>query len=144
MEQPKYEYHVRTWGGFYNEEYQSVHKKESGDFWFDTIEARRAYIDELRQIEQTMNARHLALTTTEGFCCRIRTVCHRVIEFDGKQYYTTSDLGVNCSFSVAEYWMSDKWYPGFNDEPLGEDFDYTKVKVVAEWITGAHQEFETI
>ena len=36
--------------------------------------------------------------------------------------------------------MEYKWYPGFNDEVietiLGEEVDYTKVKVLAEWTSG--------
>ena len=35
--------------------------------------------------------------------------------------------------------MENNWYPGFNDYPLGENFDYNenKVTVIQEWITGS-------
>jgi hypothetical protein len=36
--QPKYEYHLLTWGGFYNEEYLKIHNIQSGDYYFDTSE----------------------------------------------------------------------------------------------------------
>lgn len=141
--EPKYEYHLYTWGGFYNEEYFKIHQKPKGDFWFDTSEERQQFIDELRSIEEKLNARHLIMVLSEGYCCRIRTVLHRVIEWDGKRYYTKCDLGVNYPISAAKYYLEYKWTVGFNDYPLGDDFDYenNRVKVVQEWITGAEQEF---
>ena len=76
---------------------------------------------------------------SEGYCCRTRTVLHRVIEWDGKRYYTQLDMGVNYPMDVAQYHLEWKWYPGFNDYPLGEDFDYDNnpVQIIQEWITGA-------
>ena len=41
---PKYQYHVLTWGGFYNTEYKAVHGLEPGDFLFDTESERSAFI----------------------------------------------------------------------------------------------------
>lgn len=38
--EPKYEYHLHTWGGFYNKEYSEIHKKPNGDFWFESYEER--------------------------------------------------------------------------------------------------------
>lgn len=70
-------------GGFYNEQYFKIHQKQRGDFWFDTAEARQQFIDELKAIEEKLNARHLAMTLSEGYCCRTNTVLHRVIEWEG-------------------------------------------------------------
>jgi hypothetical protein len=85
-----------------------------------------------------MNARVLMLAFSEGFQCNVRTVLHRVIAFKGKQYYSTRDLGVNYPYDNAKYFLENKWYPGFNDYPLGEDFEfYAQVETVSEWITGA-------
>ena len=42
------------------------------------------------------------------------------------------------SIPKVEYIIEEKWYPGFNDYPLGEDFDYNSdgFEVIQEWITG--------
>ena len=135
---PKYEYHVFTWGGFYNDEHKAKHKREPGDYWFDTVEEREAYIKELESISKQLNAQVLMINRTEGFDCRTRTVAHRVSEYKGIRAYTTRDLGINYEFSAAKYMMENNWYPGFNDYPFG-DIDYTseEFKVVGEWITGA-------
>lgn len=141
---PKYEYYLYTWGGFYNDEYLKIHKKPEGDFWFDTLEEREQFITELLKIEKELNARHLAYIVSEGYCCRTHVVLHRVVEWEGKKYYTTNEMPINYDFNSAKYHLEYKWYPGFNDYPLGEDFDYGKnqVKVIQEWITGAFIEFD--
>ncbi len=140
----EYEYHLYTWGGFYNEKYYKIHQKPRGNFWFKTKEERQSFIDELKQIEKELNAFHLCMNLTEGYCCRIHTVLHRVIEWNGITYYSSYDMGVNYPIESAKYHLEYKWCVGFNDYPLGEDFDYenNKIKVIQEWITGALQEFE--
>lgn len=137
-----YQYHLHTWGGFYNEQYQAVHKRSPGEFLFDTESDRQVYVDELQRLEVELNARVLMTDLSEGYCCGIRTVLHRVIEWEGKRYYSEKDLGVNYPFSAARYHMAWKWYLGHNDYPLGEDFDYETYppKIIQEWITGADQE----
>jgi len=137
--QPKYEYHLLTWGGFYNEEYLKIHNIQSGDYYFDTSEERQAFINRLYSFESQLGTNGLVMTLTEGYCCRTRTVIHRVIEWDGKTYYTQCDMGVNYHMDAAQYHLEYKWYPGFNDYPLGEDFDYDNnpVQIIREWITGA-------
>ncbi len=139
MKCPKYEYHVQTWGGFYNKEHAKKHKLKEGDFFFDTKEARNSFIENRRRIEKELDAHVLMIDTTEGFCSRIKTVLHRVIEVDGVQYYSQREMGFNYPFGAAKYHMEWKWYPGFNDYPLGEGFDYSGVKIVQAWITGAWQ-----
>ena len=141
--QPKYEYHLYTWGGFYNEEYLKVHNKPEGNFWFNTAEERQQFIDELKEIEKKLNARSLAMTLSEGYCCRIPTVLHRVVEWEGKRYYSNHNMGMNYPMNEAKYHLEWKWTCGFNDYPLGEDFDYenNEPKVIQEWITGAEQKF---
>jgi len=142
MKQPKYQYHVQTWGGFYNKEYKDIHGLEDGDFIFDTNKERDNFMKERRLIEEELDARYLVFSCTEGYCCDIRTVLHRVIRYKGATYYSNYDIGINYPFDDAKFFMQYKWCAGFNDYPLGEDFDYSKVKVVKEWITGAHQEIK--
>jgi len=144
MNTPTYQYHVLTWGGFYNEEYKKIHGLDGGDFFFDTSDERDNFVASRKSIEKKLGANVLCFSLSEGFCCDVRTVLHRVVEFGGKQYYTFYDIGVNHPFSAAIYHLENKWYPGFNDYPLGEDFDYTEVTIVKEWITGAFQDFKDL
>jgi len=139
MEIPKYQYHVLTWGGFYNDEYKAIHGLEEGDFFFDSKGERDKFIRERKAIEKDLQAHFLMIHKTEGYNCHIRTICHRIVEIEGKQYYSTYDLGINYPFSSAVYMMNHKWYIGCNDYPLGEDFDYdsVEVKYIKEWVTGA-------
>lgn len=137
---PKYQYHVKTWGGFYNEEYRAIHGLEEGDFLFNTEEERTDFVNQRRALERDLAAKSLVVVKTEGYHCNVCTMCHRICEYQGVEYYSSDDLGVNYSRSAAEYWMEWKWYPGFNDYPLGRDFEHydsKHFKVKAEWITGA-------
>lgn len=139
-----YQYHVHLWGGFYNEEYQKIHGNKPGDYFFLTLKEREDYIIHLTDLESTLNARHLAMNLTEGYCCGIRTKLHRVTGYKGVRYYSEYDMGVNYPMSAAKYHITWKWTLGFNDYPLGEDFNYNdkSLKVIQEWITGAEQEIE--
>ena len=135
----KYEYLLHTWGGFYNKEYQIKHKESQGLHFFETKEARNEYLEKLRKIEKDLNAIHLAVVKSEGYNCRIVTTLHRVIKFDEKEYYSKYEFSPNYPYNAAEYHLEYKWQPGFNDYPLGDDFDYenNKVEIIQEWITGA-------
>lgn len=138
-----YEYYLLTWGGFYNEEYQIKHKEISGHHHFESDTDREKYVKKLRRIEKKLGARHLAINRHEGYTCREETVLHRVIEYSGIQFYSKCSMGVGYDYSTAAYHMEWKWYPGFNDYPLGESFNYNNVKIISEWITGHFlQEFK--
>lgn len=136
---PKYQYFLHTWGGFYNTWHQEKHGYKEGEFLFDTSAERQQYMEELEAVSEVLNAHMLATSTSEGFACDVRTVLHRVVEWEGKQYYSQRDMGPNYPLDTAMYFIEYNWYPGFNDYPLGEDFDYEahEVKVLKEWITGA-------
>lgn len=135
MEVPKYEYHLKTWGGFYNN--SNAHGFKEGDYWFDTAGERRVYIDALKKASEFSSP--CVISVSEGYHCRVPTKLHWVVEWDGKRYYSEYELFVNYPFSTAQYHLEHKWYPGFNDYPLGEDFDYdkNKVTIIQEWITGS-------
>ncbi len=138
---PKYEYGVYLWGGFFNEEYQPLHGFEEGNYYFDTAEEREKFISELKDISQKHNAKYLMTHEFEGCSCRVPCILHRVTKFEGKEVYSTYDL-FNCtSLDIAEYHLENKWFPGCNDNPFGEDFDYDNSDIeVHEWITGAFNE----
>jgi hypothetical protein len=137
---PKYQYRLHTWGGFYNAEFKIIHGLEEGDYYFNTFEAREKFIDERRAISDELNATQLVLSTWEGFACNVNTVLHRVSEYLGERVYTT-DVIANVEYTLedAKHRLEHKWYPGFNDYPFGETFDYTdkRFKVLQEWVTGA-------
>lgn len=135
----KYEYMLQTWGGFYNKEYKKIHKQEEGYNYFDTKEERASYVRELRRIERALDANHLVVKLEEGYHTRVVVIAHRITRYKGKDYHTTWDFSPCYPFESAVYFMENKWYLGFNDYPLGEDFDYDnpEVSVVAEWIEGA-------
>lgn len=136
---PKYQYHVQTWGGFYSEANRKIHGLSPGDFVFDSADDRDLFISNRVKISQELNAQYLVTSNTEGFNCGTRVILHRVIEHEAKQYYSRYDAGINFPFDAAKYHIENKWYPGFNDYPLGYDFDYSNVKIVSQWITGAFQ-----
>lgn len=133
----KYQYGVLTWGGFYNEEFVEKHGLEEGTKMFDTKDERNHYLSKLKGLSRSLNARELMVDEFEGYNCNEETVLHRVISFDGKEHYTNYNLGSDYPYTTAQYHLENKWYPGFNDYPLGEYFDYSKVTIIQEWITGA-------
>ena len=146
LDVPKFQYHVLTWGGFYNKEHYLKHGLSEGDYVFDTSEERSEFCLGRVKISKDLRAEVLMFSYTEGFNCNVRTVLNRVVEHGGKQYYSQYDIGVNYPFHVAKYHMENKWFPGCNSYPLGHDFDYEnraeEITTVKEWITGAWQELE--
>ena len=133
----KYEYLLHTWGGFYTKYYQEKHGEVSGYHYFDSKEERDEYLEKLKKIEIELSAFHLATILSEGYNTREVTTLHRVIKYEGKEYYSKYELSPNYPYDAAKYHLEKKWHPGFNDYPLGEDFDYENVETVQEWITGA-------
>jgi hypothetical protein len=83
VETGKYEYMVMCWGGFYNTWHVEVHGFRPGWYWFDTAEARAAYVDELRVTELMLDATTLMLSFSEGTETRMKTVADMVIEVNG-------------------------------------------------------------
>lgn len=134
----KYLYHLHTWGGFYNSEHAEKHGEKEGDFYFSTSEERARYLKGLQKTERKLGAHYLMHTFSEGYCWDVRTKLHRVVEYNGKRYYSERDMGVNFPYDRAKYHLENKWTPGFNSYPLGENFtDYVNLTTVQEWITGA-------
>ena len=138
-----YKYCLYTWGGFYNSEYLSKHKYyKKGLHVFNTQEERQNLIDYLKDLEEKFQAKHLAMQIWEGYDALNLPVCHRVVEYKGKRIYSKSNWHFPAEITVLEYHMEYKWYPGFNDEEVDnifpdEDVDYSKVKIISEWITGS-------
>ena len=139
MEKLKYEYFLKTWGGFYNEQHKKIHKKEPGNYWFDTAEERASYVAELKKLSEELGAKVLMVDTTiEGYNTRIMTTLHRVIrDSQGEEHYSSYNMGYGWPIDMAKYHMEYKWRPGFNDYPLGEDYDYDSCEIVQEWVTGS-------
>lgn len=134
---PKYEYCLKTWGGFFNEEFAKEHLYNPGVRFFDTEKEREVYLGQMRWWEIELNARHLTALKVEGYNLE-RTVVHRITEWEGESYYTSSEMTYGLTPEVAQYHLDSQWTPGHNDYPLGEDFDYetNKVTIIQEWFTG--------
>ncbi|MFC4219001.1 hypothetical protein [Flagellimonas marina] len=139
MDSLKYEYLLKTWGGFYNSEYKDIHGEVEGYHYFETAEKRAEYLAKLRWIEKDFHAVRLVVEQSEGYNTRTIVTLNRVIKWKGKEYYSNRELSPNYPYGAAKHFLEYKWRPGFNDYPLGEDFDYEQkeVEIVQEWITGA-------
>lgn len=135
----KYEFLLQTWGGFYNEEHKKVHGYEDGYHYFDTEKERAAYIESIKRVEIELGARYFAHSTAEGYHVRDEVIAHRICKHEGKEYHTTCAFPPCYPYIAAKYHVENKWYPGFNDYPLGEDFDYenNKIEIIKEWVVGA-------
>jgi hypothetical protein len=139
MNKLKYEYSLFTWGGFYNEKFLKLHKQKAGYHFFDSNEERDSFVVKLRKIEDDLDAKHLMVSKCEGYNARVETVLHRVVKFRDKEYHSKYSLGLCYPYNLAIFYFDNKWYPGFNDYPLGESFDYenNEIEIVQEWIVGA-------
>jgi len=99
----KYEYCLKTWGGFYNEQHQKKHGHKEGYFWFDTAEARENYIKLLQTIENDLHAYGLGVAKTEGTETRFKTVAKMIFVFKGKEYPYETDFGYGYALDSAEF-----------------------------------------
>ena len=134
----RYRYYLKTWGGYWNQPNDKGHKE--GDHWFDSEEERTDYMVQLQADVRAENRRDAiaAMVTAEGYNTKDRTVCHRVVEFEGREVYSKLDMGYAYPHDTAEYHMEYKWTPGFNDDAAIEDDseeELKKVKIIQEWIT---------
>jgi hypothetical protein len=135
----QYKYAAFTWGGFYNKSNVAIHGcEERGLVYLDTEAERNEYVQTLKGKLNLIGAADwiLCIKTFEGFDIDILPCLHRVIELDGKQYYSRRQWDWLEELSALEYHLEWKWTPGFNDYPAG-DVDYTKAKIIQEWITGS-------
>lgn len=148
MKKLKYEYFLCTWGGFYNEQNRNMHKEKEGNKYFDTAEERDKYLDMLKRTAKSLPTEDSTLmsVTKEGYHVRDLPVCHRIVEYKGRRFYSCKKWDWPEDLRVLLYSMEYKWTPGFNDdiveEVLGEDVDYEQVKIIQEWVTGAFDKGE--
>jgi len=136
---PEYHYNVLVWGGFFNKEYRKIHGYQDGNYRFKSIEERTKFINTLESIEFNLGAKYLMTSLSEGFNCFKSVHIHRICKYKDKTLHTKRNMGVNYPFDSAQYFLENKWYPGFNDYPFGEDFDYEDPDfiVIDEWVTGS-------
>lgn len=110
FENEKYEYLLKTWGGFYNEEFKKIHGKEEGYFFFDAKKERKDYIDELKQIEKKLNARVLMINEEEGKNVRYSTIAKMKMIYNGKTYEYEEDFGKAYPSDSAHFMFHDGNY----------------------------------
>ena len=135
----KYEYSLKTWGGFFNKEFSDIHREKPGNYYFDTKEERDLYYNKLDSISIKLDAKMLASDIAEGFCLRDIPTLHRVTIYKGKEYHTKDVLFPGYDYESAKHRINYSWYPGCNDYPLGEGFDYNSndYRVKQQWISGS-------
>jgi len=132
-----YQYGVKVWGGFFNYEHKANHKKEKGEYTFDSETERELFIGELKLIERTLSRPCLATQKYEGYLCDEKITLHRISKHKGMKVHTTENMIPCTKYDEAIYHLENKWYLGFNDYPFGESFDYESEKVeVFEWVEG--------
>ncbi len=140
MKTPKYEYGLYTWGGFYNNGNVAIHgHKDRGLMFFDTKKQRDEHLGVLQKACDSLGTSDACLVKKiwEGFSARDLPCIHRVIELDGKQYYSKCEWHWPEEIKVLLYHKEYKWYPGFNDYSAGYNVDYNKAVILEEWITGS-------
>jgi hypothetical protein len=131
----KYEYAVETWGGFYNPEHKEKHGLEPGTYYFDSKEKRDEFMKERRIIEHNLKANYLMFSVAEGKNLRMRYWLFRETTSGSQTVKTRRSMCVDTTKEQAEYHLEYKWYPGFNDYPFGEYFDYDNgIDNINEWV----------
>lgn len=70
----KYEYMLHTWGGFYNEEYKSIHNEKEGYFFFESIADRNAFKNKLSDIRDKFKTYPVVFSEEEGKHVRYKTI----------------------------------------------------------------------
>ncbi len=110
FENEKYEYLLKTWGGFYNDKFVKIHGKQEGSFFFDSKKERKVYIDELKQIEKKLNARVLMITEEEGKNVRYSTIAKMKMAYNGKTYEHETDFGCAYPEDSAHFMFYDGNY----------------------------------
>ncbi len=141
-EVPKYKYTLHTWGGFYNDDVVGHDFKEGG-YSFNTKVERDTRVDILQKKAKELN-QIVCINKDEGYTTDQHTTLHRISSYKGKEVYTTCVIdSIYYPMDSALFYIGNSWYPGHNDYPFGDDFDYTNFEenpdfiVKAEWITGA-------
>lgn len=89
-----YEYHLFTWGGFYNEEHRKKHGLIPGNHWFKTYKDREDYCNLLKDLEKQLNAKSLAFDFNEGYYTRYKSIIRLEYIINNKSYYLIEELGV--------------------------------------------------
>lgn len=106
----KYEYLLKTWGGFYNKEHQDIHGFEEGYFWFDTQEERKEYIDKLKKTEEELKALYVMTVLSEGYFTRYKTIAKVILIYKDKKYPVDYNFGFNYPERSAEFMWLDGNY----------------------------------
>ena len=132
-----YQYGVKVWGGFFNDEHRANHGKEEGEYTFDSETARDLFVGELKLIERNIGRLCLVIHKYEGYLCNEKITLHRISKHKDVEVCTTETMFPCTKYDDAVYHLENKWYLGFNDYPFGESFDYENEKVeVCEWVEG--------
>lgn len=96
-----YEYHLKTWGGFFSSDVAKENRITVGDYWFSSEKDRADFIDHL----DNLGAFDLGcmISLSEGNDTRLRTVAKMVCLYKGVGYQIQHDFGHGYERSSAEY-----------------------------------------
>jgi hypothetical protein len=108
----KYEYLLKTWGGFWNKHNIEIHKEpEIHNRWFDTKEDRNTEIERLKLLEKThgeylnskgkINDSCIVMSLSEGLLTRYKFVIQSHVKVDDKIKVVENNLGYGF-FDVKE------------------------------------------
>lgn len=110
MEIKKYQFLLHTWGGFYNEEYQKIHKETPGYQFFDSMDDLQKELNRLRKIEKELNARCLAMNIYEGWDVHLKTIAELEFKYKDKIYSIEYDFGYGYPEESAMWMFTDGNY----------------------------------
>ncbi len=140
----KYEWVLQTWGGFYNKHYQEQHKEVPGYQWFETEAQLIKEVDRLRRLERDYREQDRVTGTTstcclvtdvnEGYDTRLMTTLNVIVQYRGKTWHITRDMGYGYPTSAAEYHMEWKWDSNYWIDGSWVDDAATECKVLDSWI----------
>ena len=99
----KYEFCLKTWGGFFNHEHKQKHGVEEGYHFFNTKAELKKYLGELKKIEQELNARILAYDIFEGKHVRYETIAKMVLIYKSIEYPFEYNFGFGYPVSSAYF-----------------------------------------
>jgi len=125
------------------DEYYTFIENTGEEFWFNSIKERSAHADSLIKGEKHNDLpQYIRCHLSDGYATRVENIFHRVIQYNGKRYYSFKKLigGARIDiYSKCKHSLDINFELGVHDFPLGKDFDYSNpdVKIIEEWLTGA-------
>lgn len=138
------EYLLNVWGGFFNEGNQVRHGKRPGYYWFNSPDEREAFVNDLMEIEERLDAHYLATRYYDGPLVRKRTIARGSLTYGSTIFNFEYDFGYGYDPEVARYAFTDGDYscdcnrslliqkaePDFRELPCGGEIGMFDFEIV--------------